>query len=118
MAYHLFASGEEHEGEASAAGKLATVGWLGCALWLYLVSPGAPLLSLTALAFFVAGMFMSAFVFGIAIYFTRRISIGLALQARERRSWFKLMAATVIRWAWLPVIFITARAVFGLVEGR
>jgi len=113
----MAASEQEYEAKASA-GKVATFGWLGCGLWLYLVSPGAPVLSLTALAFFIVGMFVSAVVFGIAIYFTRGVSISLALQARERRSWLKLAAASIIRWAWLPAVVFAARAVFGLVEGR
>lgn len=58
--------------ELGTAAIFAQGAWIVAGLYLYLTTPGASLLSGTAAAFFVGGLFASALIFGMAFYGLRR----------------------------------------------
>lgn len=59
--------------EIATAAAFAQAIWIVAGLVLYLTNPGAALLSSSAAAFFIAGMFTVAPLFGVAFYGLRRV---------------------------------------------
>ena len=58
--------------ELGTAAVFAQGVWIIAGFYLYLTTPGASLLSSSAAAFFVGGLFASALIFGMAFYGLRR----------------------------------------------
>ncbi|MGL6210563.1 MAG: hypothetical protein ACRC14_12120 [Paracoccaceae bacterium] len=57
----------------SSAGGLATIVWLGTAVFLFATDADGPgLISVSAMLFLIAGMFFAAVVLGAAIYVLQR----------------------------------------------
>jgi hypothetical protein len=75
--------------EKSAAGWWTTWVWLITGIYLFSTTKGASLVSLTAVVFLGAGMFVSAAVFGIGFYMLLRL-VAVTSIAMHRRKWISV----------------------------
>ena len=103
--------------ELGTAAIFAQGAWIVAGLYLYLTTPGASLLSATAAAFFVGGLFASALIFGMAFYGLGRglasMSSRSADTAAERRA---PVFASLLPVVEAIVIFIAASWAFEQLE--
>jgi hypothetical protein len=75
--------------EKSAAGWWTMWVWIITGVYLFSTTQGVSLISLTALIFLGAGMFVSVIVFGIGFYMLLRL-VALTTEAMHRRHWINI----------------------------
>jgi len=100
--------------EIATAAAFAQASWVVAGLCLYLTNPGAALMSSSAAAFFVAGLFVVAPLLGMAFFGLRRVLVNEAATQEDVPG---ARAGRSALWAWLlpavEAIVIFAVADFG-----
>lgn len=78
-----------HDEEKSAAGWWTTWVWIVTGVYLFSTTQGVSLVSLSALIFLGAGIFVSVAVFGIGFYMLLRL-VAVTSVAMHRRKWINV----------------------------
>lgn len=115
---------EQHDAEIRRLhGRLAAFAWIGSALFLYVTSASAEILSVQAAFFVLIGVFAAALVFGNAGYWLQRGVVHLAVRklaamstgAAGRVIYVVGIGLTILE---VTAVFFVARWAFRLVNGH
>lgn len=104
-----------------AMGGFSTFVWIGSGIYLYWTTAGVSFLSLSALGFFILGMFVAALVFGNALYLSTSFFalIGDKIIPAPTPAMGKVIQifSAAIALAWAVVIYLCANWIFHWIEG-